>query len=97
MTRLLAIPLALSMAACSTLSTPPSNRAPVPDPLPAKTAEPCPPLPRLDNGLLATLVTWAGETAILYAACQAKHGAAVESYTAARKTAIAADSARSNE
>ena len=97
MTRLLAIPIALSIAACSTHSIPQSNRAPVPAALPATTAELCPPLEKLADGRISTLVSWAADSALLYAACQAKHASAVKSYDVARDAAIAADGERADD
>src|SRR5690606_17156088 len=84
--------LMLAMAsACATPSTPPSARAPVPPPLSATTAEPCPPLTPLATDTPAELIAWAAPAAVLYAQCQAKHAAAVGAYADARAAAIEAN------
>lgn len=48
-------------------------------------AAPCPPLPLLADTNYGTLVQADKDSAVAYAACQAKHAAAVAAYEAARQ------------
>lgn len=67
------------------------QKVPVPPVLTAAMRAPCPELPPLPEGSIATLVREAATTTLEYARCQARHRALVAAYDAARDAALAAE------
>jgi hypothetical protein len=83
MIRAISLLIALSLTACSKASIPPVAFPHLP-PLSAEIAEQCQPAQRVSDPSLGALVQADIDLAALYAKCQAKHGAAVAAYNAAR-------------
>jgi len=89
--------LLASLPGCSTRSTAPAPLAPVPPPLPAAFAAPCPSLPLLANPTIGELVRKDIDAALDYADCARRHAGAVNAYGAAREAAIRWNRARKAE
>lgn len=88
MIRACPILLLACLPGCSTRSTAPVRLAPVPPPLPAALAAPCPPLPPVRSPAIADLALADAHAALAYADCAARHAGAVNAYRAARDTAL---------
>lgn len=81
--------LSALLTSCGKPSTPPAGRlAPVPPPLPAEFAAPCPPLTELAGKSIGELTQADFDAVLIYAICQRRHAAVVNAYVGARQAAV---------